>query len=243
MMLLKVKFFRYLLTIVRFIFFNFLYKFKFAKFDKKLVKKGTVERNHKSLKSLRDCYSGERSSFFLKNKDKNLNGRQNKKILLVGPRNEGEIFNFIANGFASKNIDAIDLFSYSKKIRVFDMHNIHKLKKKYDLIYFGFILNYSKNITEVLLRAMLILKAKGFIGISNEYDNIPLMSKDKKKIHISRIKKMGYDFLAPLNKNYFLNKKIKKIFKIIFFKTYEEKLGIMFDKRKCMSLLIQLNEK
>ena len=115
MMLLKIKFFRYLLTIVRFIFFNFLYKFKFAKFDKKLVKKGTVERNHKSLKSLRDCYSGERSSFFLKNIDKNLNGRQNKKILLVGPRNEGEIFNFIANGFASKNIDAIDLLVILKK--------------------------------------------------------------------------------------------------------------------------------
>ena len=114
---------------------------------------------------------------------------KNMKALLVGPRNEGEIFNFMSNNFLSKNIDAIDLVSYSKKIKVFDMHKIDTLKKKYDLIYFGFVLNYSKKINDVIINASKKLNKNGYVGISNEYDNIPLMNKTKKKIHLNRVKK------------------------------------------------------
>ena len=60
------------------------------------IKKGTVERNYNSVISFRDCYSGERSSFFLKNINTIFDNKRKKKILLVGPRNEGEIFNFMA---------------------------------------------------------------------------------------------------------------------------------------------------
>jgi hypothetical protein len=50
------------------------------------------------------------------------------KILIIGPRNEGEIYNFISNGFLMKNITAIDLISYSSKIKLFDANFF--LKKK-----------------------------------------------------------------------------------------------------------------
>ena len=240
MIFLKLRLVRYLITISRFIYFRLINNFKFYNTNNKFVKKGTIERNYKSIISFRDCYSGERSTFFLKNLNLIFNKKKikNMKVLLVGPRNEGEIFNFMSNNFLSKNIDAIDLVSYSKKIKVFDMHKIDLLKKNYDLIYFGFVLNYSKKINDVIINASKKLNKNGYVGISNEYDNIPLMNKTKKKIHLNRVKKSGYEFLVPLRKNHFLNKKINKKFKIIFFKNYQEKLGIYFDKRKCMSLLL-----
>lgn len=241
MFILKIKFFRFLLTLTRLIYFRIFSNFKFAKYNNKYIKKGTVERNYKSIISFRDCYSGERSTFFLKNLYLIFNKKKKKKmkVLLVGPRNEGEIFNFIANGFLLKNVDAIDLVSYSEKIKILDMHDLYKLKNKYDLIYFGFVLNYSKNIHNVLMIALKNLTDNGYIGISNEYDNIPLMSKTKKKIHLSRVKKSGYEFLVPLKKKHFLNQKILKNFNKIFFKSYHEKLGIFFEKRKCMSILLK----
>ncbi len=238
MLLLKIKFFRFLLTITRLIYFRIFSNFEFAKYNNKYIKKGTAERNYNSVISFRDCYSGERSRFFLKNINTIFDNKRKKKILLVGPRNEGEIFNFMASGFHSENIDAIDLVSYSRKIKILDMHSIDKLKKKYDLIYFGFVLNYSKNINKVIYRAKKILKKSGYIGIANEYEFFSTNSK-KKKIYLSRMKNTGYDFLEPLTEKYFLNKKTLMGFKKIFFKTYLEKLGIFFDIRKCMTILLK----
>ena len=37
------------------------------------------------------------------------------KILSIGPRTEGELYNMFIKGFSWKNIYAVDLFSYSKK--------------------------------------------------------------------------------------------------------------------------------
>ena len=44
---------------------------------------------------------------------------KNLKVLSVGPRSEGEIFNLFANGFEFKNIVGIDLFSYSPLIKLY----------------------------------------------------------------------------------------------------------------------------
>ena len=70
MFILKIKFFRFLLTFTRLIYFRIFSDFKFAEYKVKYIKKGTVERNHKSIISFQDCYTGERYSFFLKNFNK-----------------------------------------------------------------------------------------------------------------------------------------------------------------------------
>ena len=51
------------------------------------------------------------------------------KILLVGPRNEGELLLFRGHGFKKSNIEAIDLFSYSSSIKLMDMNDLKEGQK------------------------------------------------------------------------------------------------------------------
>ena len=63
MIFLKLRLARYLITISRLIYFRLINNFKFYNTNNKFVKKGTIDRNYKSIISFRDCYSGERSTF------------------------------------------------------------------------------------------------------------------------------------------------------------------------------------
>ena len=245
MFILRFRLIRYLITIIRLIYLTKIRNKKILRKNSKFNKDGTLERNIKSALSLRDCYSGERSSYFL-NRIENIiskNKKKTMKILLVGPRNEGEIFNFWSHSFKYNKISAIDLFSYSKKIKVWDMHQINKIKKKFDLIYFGFILNYSKNINSVILKSNKILNSNGFVGISIEYDNWISMNQETKKFYNKRLKNQKFEKLIRIKKKHLYNNFIKKKFKKIFFDTYTEKLGFNFDNKKCMSILLKKNEK
>ncbi len=245
MFLLRFRLIRYLITITRLIYFTKIRRKKILKQTSSYNKRGTLERNIKSALSFRDCYSGQRSSFFL-NKFKQLCKKYNRNklnILLVGPRNEGEIFNFLANDFKFKLIDAIDLFSYSPKIQVKDMHKINKIKKKYDLIYFGFILNYSNNINSVIKKSSKILKNNGMIGVSLESDNWPKLSKKLKKIYVNRLKKQKFEKLVRIKKRHIYNQQISKIFDKIFYFSYVEQLGFKFQDKKCMTILLKKRRK
>lgn len=243
MFLLKLRLSRYLLTIIRLIYFAKKNRTKIIKKNSKHSKKGTVERNIKSALSLRDCYSGERSSFFLtKYLDYyEVTKRENQKVLLVGPRNEGEIFNFLARGFQSKNIDAIDLFSYSPKIQIRDMHKINEIRKKYDLIYFGFILNYSKKVNLVLKKSLKILNQNGMIGISLETDNWNYITNKTKKLFKKKLKFNKFEALERINKNYIYKNIIFGNLKKVFLYTYIENLGFNFQKKKCVTILLKRN--
>ena len=123
------------------------------------------------------------------------------------------------------------------------MHQINKIKKKFDLIYFGFILNYSKNINSVILKSNKILNSNGFVGISIEYDNWISMNQETKKFYNKRLKNQKFEKLIRIKKKHLYNNFIKKKFKKIFFDTYTEKLGFNFDNKKCMSILLKKNEK
>ncbi len=245
MFILRLRLIRYLITIIRLIYFTKIKNNKILKKNSIFNKSGTLERNIKSALSFRDCYSGERSSFFLKKIKNFINNKQKKnmRILLVGPRNEGEIFNFLSHNFKYDKISAIDLFSYSKKIKVWDMHQINKMKKKFDLIYFGFILNYSKNIDSVILKSNEILNTNGYVGISIEYDNWVSMKKKTKNFYNERLKNKRFEKLIRIKKKHLYNSYIKTKFKKIFFYTYNENLGFNFDNKKCMSILLKRNEK
>ena len=61
--------------------------------------------------------------------------KQNLKVLTIGPRSEGEIFLIAAHGFRFSNITGIDLFSYSPKIEVGDMHSMHFKDNNFDIIF------------------------------------------------------------------------------------------------------------
>ena len=70
--------------------------------------------------------------------------------MVVGPRNESEIFNLYIKGYDLKKIDAI-IFWYSKKIMLADAHTYLKKENYYDIIFLGWVLAYSNN-KEIMLK-------------------------------------------------------------------------------------------
>lgn len=69
---------------------------------------------------------------------------KNKKILIIGPRYENEIFIFRALGLKREQIHAIDTFSYSPLIKVGDMHQMNYPDNFFTDILCSWTLSYSK---------------------------------------------------------------------------------------------------
>ncbi|MEK7642588.1 MAG: methyltransferase domain-containing protein [Patescibacteria group bacterium] len=68
------------------------------------------------------------------------------KVLSIGPRNEGELLLLFSHGFKWQNIVGIDLFSYSPKIKVMDMHGMTFEDNSFDIITSSRVLSYSKGL-------------------------------------------------------------------------------------------------
>ena len=113
------------------------------------------------------------------------------KILSIGPRSEGEIFNLFANGFELKNIAGIDIFSYSPLIQLSDMHNIKLEDNKFDIVLMGWCLAYSNNKIKAINEAKRVLKKDGSLIIGYS-----VSSKSDQDI----INERGYLVGSPYNK-------------------------------------------
>ncbi len=125
-------------------------------------------------------------------KKKYLNSEfKNLKILSIGPRSEGEIFNLFANGFELKNIVGIDLFSYSPFIKLGDMHNLEFADEEFDIALMGWCLAYSNNKQKVLSEVKRTLKKNGLLIIGH---TVIEASDDEV------LKKRGYLVASPFEK-------------------------------------------
>jgi hypothetical protein len=91
------------------------------------------------------------------------------KVLSIGPRVEGEIYNIIGHGFRKKNITAVDLFSYSPLIGVGDMHNMQFEDSSFDIVICGWVLGYSNDRTTAAREILRVAKPGGLISIGNAY--------------------------------------------------------------------------
>jgi SAM-dependent methyltransferase len=211
----KIRLFRYFYVLTRFLILVFIFKKLRTIKETKKSFKATTDRNLKSLLSLRDVYDGLRSEFFLNKLEKieNLDKIKKSKILLIGPRNEGEIYNFYSKGFLMKNITAIDLITYSKKIKAYDANFYLKgCKKKFDFIYFGFVLGYFKDPKKILSLAKKCLNKNGYVVVTVE---APVRIIDKRK---NIEKTIGFYDLKSLDNNF--SKKLKHVYST----SYIEKL-------------------
>lgn len=65
------------------------------------------------------------------------------KILTIGPRTEGEVWNLVARGFRRHNITALDLISYSPMIQLGDMHAMTFPDASFDVVLAGWVISYS----------------------------------------------------------------------------------------------------
>ena len=59
--------------------------------------------------------------------------RYNKKVLIIGPRSENELFLYMSHGFKKENITCIDLISYSDTIEMGDMHELKYQDNTFDI--------------------------------------------------------------------------------------------------------------
>lgn len=95
-----------------------------------------------------------------------------QKVLIIGPRNEAEIFNFRGSGFLGKNITAIDLISYSPLIQLGDMHNLEFSENSFDIVYAGWVIAYSENKIKAIDELVRVVKNGKFIAIGWSVSNV-----------------------------------------------------------------------
>ena len=110
-------------------------------------------------------------------------------ILIVGPRTEGELFLFYAYGFDLKNIEAIDLISYSPLIKLGNMHNLDYPSNSFDVIQCSCCLVYSEDPQIALKELYRVAKPVCYFSI---------MADINENTHKEHIAKWGYS-ITKLN--------------------------------------------
>lgn len=128
------------------------------------ILKPTIEHNLKSLKQRNSRMNGlikPLKAIELLNDE--------SKILVIGPRNENDLFLLSMDGF--KNVIGIDLISYSPLIQLGDMHELTAYFETsfFDVVLCGWTLSYSTNPEKVISEIVSVVKPNGIIGIGVEY--------------------------------------------------------------------------
>ena len=108
---------------------------------------------------------------------------KDSKILIIGPRNENDLFFLRGLGFHKKNIVGLDLISYVENIKIGDMHSIPFESNSFDCVVCGWTLSYSEYPQKAATEILRVVKNNGLIAIGVEYS---LMTKE------DDIKALGY---------------------------------------------------
>lgn len=91
------------------------------------------------------------------------------KVLSIGPRTEGELYAFFAHGFEMKNIQGVDLFSYSPKITPADMHDLPFEDNSFNVVMMGWCIAYSDNKYLAASEAARVLVDGGYLIVGVSY--------------------------------------------------------------------------
>lgn len=88
-------------------------------------------------------------------------------ILAIGPRSEGELLNFRALGF--RNVQALDLISYSPWVRLGDMHAMPYADNSFAVVVLGWVLIYSANRQKAVQEILRVVRNGGIVAIGSEF--------------------------------------------------------------------------
>lgn len=186
--LLTIDLVRMVICMPRFIFFWFILRYRrVASFLSSDVSSATVEHNVRGVGEI----SAPRSHMLIRpllSVQDVIDGVDRLKVLTIGPRVEGELYNLMGYGFRSGNISAIDLFSYSPKISVGDMHDMQFRDGEFDVLLSGWVLPYSDQQDKAVAEMLRVLKVGGILSIGVAY---PGMSSEDVVAHVGR--KIGSD--------------------------------------------------
>lgn len=92
-----------------------------------------------------------------------------QKVLSIGPRTEGEIFNLVAHGFRLKNITGLDLITYSPRIQLGDMHAMPFPDASFDVALLGWVISYSDRKSAAAAEVTRVVKPGGLVAIGVEW--------------------------------------------------------------------------
>ena len=170
--LLLVDLVRFLICVPRYIFlYLILRRIKFSSKISSGVSRDTIEHNMRGVGEL----AAPRSHLLIRpivSIDHVARDIKNLKVLSIGPRVEGEIYNLIGYGFSSKNIIGLDLFSYSPYIQVGDMHEMEFQDNYFDVVISGWVLGYSDDKQKAANEMIRVTKPGGIIAIGNAYSTL-----------------------------------------------------------------------
>jgi SAM-dependent methyltransferase len=91
------------------------------------------------------------------------------RLLSIGARTEGELYNLYAAGFRKRNVTAIDLISYSPRIRLGDMHALDLPDDSFDAVLVGWVLAYSDNKQKAAAEIVRVTRPGGIAAIGVEW--------------------------------------------------------------------------
>lgn len=94
------------------------------------------------------------------------------RILVIGPRNENDIYSLVGLGFRRQNIIGLDLISYSSTILLGDMHAIPFPDGHFDAVICGWTISYSTQPKTAAAEMTRVVKNGGIIAIGVEFSNM-----------------------------------------------------------------------
>ena len=120
--------------------------------------------------------------------------KKKSRILSIGPRTEGEIFNIISKGFLKKNITSIDLQTYSPLIQLGDMHEMNFDSNTFDLVLCGWVMTYSYNRQKAINEIIRVCKNDAIVCIGSSFHKETHVSNlEIKKYLESNLKKVLFE--------------------------------------------------
>jgi len=133
-----------------------------ASFDKKIF-----EYNYEAIDNPAAFGCGGRMSICLHSVYSFFFPDEGKKLLIIGPRTEDDIF--LARSIGFKDVRGLDLFSYSPYIDIGDMHCTNYESGTFDAVILAWVLPYTKDPKKMIDEAKRIVKSGGLICLGWHY--------------------------------------------------------------------------
>jgi SAM-dependent methyltransferase len=130
---------------------------------------GTVEHNLGALQGGIGMNRGSQLLFSIRADNFVWKNSRHLRVLIVGPRDESEIFTWIGFDFDKRNIIGLDLISYSDFVSLGDMHKIPFEDDHFDIAVLSHCLNYTHQPIAVCAEITRVLRDGGVAVIGDEY--------------------------------------------------------------------------
>jgi SAM-dependent methyltransferase len=94
------------------------------------------------------------------------------RILVIGPRNEFDLYSLAGLGFRVENMVGLDLISYSPRVMLGDMHRMPFDDHAFDAVVCGWTLSYSTNPRQAALEMLRVTRPGGVVAVGVEYSEL-----------------------------------------------------------------------